>query len=312
MAINITSAYSGEVLETLLVKAATGNELVAGGHIRIEPNVKDKFYIPRLKAGTMLQKRIEQPEDADSKGDFTVDEKLLQPQEFMAFTTFNPRSFEKLWRPFQPTGALVFTELPPQAQNMLLAELAKVVDFELGDHFVNGELGVGANQLFNGILTRIVADGDVLKVAGATGVAITQANVIDKLKAARALVPKAVRKQKNLKIFMSVEDADLYDDALAAQANKGKDYTEKNPERYKGIPIIALASWPKDVIVISNASAFLDSNFWGAVSFSDDDNVILIDKLTNAGEKYFFKMLMKADTNTAFGEEVVLSDSRAA
>ncbi len=308
MAIIVSSAYAGEVLEALLVKAATGNELVAGGHIRLEPNIQKEFFIPRLKAGTMLRKRVEQPEDADSQGDFTYDEKSLIPQEFMAFTTFNPRSFEQIWRPYQPKGPLVFSTLPPEAQNKLLAEMAKVVDFELGDHFVNGVFGAGANQLFDGILTKIVADADVLAVA--LPVAITVDNVIDKLKACRALVPKAVRKQPNIKIFMSVEDADLYDDALTAQPSKGKDYTEKNPERYKGIQIVALASWPKDVIVIANASPSMDTNFWGAVSFSEDENIIQIDKLTNAGEKYFFKMLMKADTNTAFGEEVVLYDGR--
>ena len=55
-----------------------------------------------------------------------------------------------------------------------------------------------------------------------------------------------------------------------------------------------------------------DSNTWGAVNLVDDFNVIQIDKVTNAGEKYFFKMLMMADTNVAFGEEVVLLDVREA
>lgn len=310
MAINITSAYSGEVLEQLLVKAATGNELVAGGHIRVEPNVHDKFYIPRLKAGSMLQKRVEQPTSANVKGDFTIDEKKLEPKEFMAYTEFNPRSFEKFWRPWQPKGPLVFSELPPQAQNMLLAEMAKVVDFELGDHFVNGTFGVGANQLFDGILTKIVADADTDVKKVALPVAITAANIIEKLKAARALIPKAVRKQKNLKIFMSIEDADLYDDALTAMAHKGSDYTQTNPERFKGIRIVPIAAWPKDVIVIANTSTQLDSNFWAGVAYSNDQNVIQIDKVTNAGEKYFFKMLMKADTNYAFGDEMVIYDGR--
>ena len=44
----------------------------------------------------------------------------------------------------------------------------------------------------------------------------------------------------------------------------------------------------------------------------DDMDVIQIDKLTNAGEKYFFKMLMKADTNIAWGEDVILLDGRVA
>jgi hypothetical protein len=44
----------------------------------------------------------------------------------------------------------------------------------------------------------------------------------------------------------------------------------------------------------------------------DDAEAIQIDKLTTAGEKYFFKMLMKADTNIVFGEDIVLYDGREA
>lgn len=46
MAVSITTAYAGEVLEQLLVRATTGNQLVAGGHIRVQPNVQKKFSIP--------------------------------------------------------------------------------------------------------------------------------------------------------------------------------------------------------------------------------------------------------------------------
>ena len=308
MPTNITSNYSGEVLEALLTQATTGNELVAGGHIRLEPNVQTKFHIPRLKAGSMLQKRKEQPTSADSKGDFNYDEKTIVVNEFMAYTEFNPRSFEKIWRPYQPKGPLVFSELAPHVQNALLAEMAKVVDFELGEYFVTGEFGAGDNQLFNGILTIIKGDAEVIKVP--TPVAITQDNVIAKLKASYAALPKAVKKQKNLKCFMSMEDAELYDDALSAQPNKGKNWTDKNPERFKSKPIVALASWPKDVIVWAVASTSLDTNLWGAVAYSEDDDVIQIDKVTNAGERYFFKMLLKAETQVAFGDEIVLYDAR--
>ena len=30
----------------------------------------------------------------------------------MAFTVFNPRAFEQIWRKWQPKGNLVFAELP--------------------------------------------------------------------------------------------------------------------------------------------------------------------------------------------------------
>ena len=85
--------YPGEVVEGLLTLSATGKQLVDRGLIRMEPGVSKRLYIPRIKGGTMLRKRVEQPTDSDSKGDFTYSERALEPKEFMAFTTFIPRSF---------------------------------------------------------------------------------------------------------------------------------------------------------------------------------------------------------------------------
>lgn len=311
MAVTITSSYAGEVLEKLLVRATTGNELVDGGHIHIQPNVQKRFVIPRLKAGKMLQKRKEQPVEADSKGDFTIDEKVLEPQDVMAFTTFNPRVFEQIWRPFQPTGNLVFRELPTDVQNQLLAEMAKVVDFELGGEFINGEKGTAEGKYFDGILTRIKASTTVLKVE--TPAALTEANILKALKSVRTLIPKALKGaklKKNVKLFMSVEDAEAYDYVLTEKPYKGVDYTNMSPERFKGFQIVPLADWPKDVIVAAYATSGIDSNFWAGVDYADDAEVIQIDKLTNAGEKYFFKMLFKADTNIVFDEEIVIYDGR--
>lgn len=310
MAVNITTAYAGEVLDQLLVRATTGNELVAGGHIRVQPNVTKKFSIPRLKAGKMLQKRKEQPVESDSKGDFAIDEKYLEPKDVMAFTTFNPRVFENIWRPFQPSGNLVFSELPTEVQNKMLAEMAKVIDFELGDHFINGEYGVAEGKYFDGIITRIAADSSVIRVPSPES--LSQSNIIEKMKLIRKYIPKGIKKNQNLKYFMSVTDAENYEYELTDKPSKGADYTNMNPERFKGIKIVPLADWPEGVIVAAVATNSLDSNFWAGVSLADDAEVIQIDKLTNAGEKYFFKMLMKADTNIVFGEDIVLYDSRAA
>lgn len=109
-----TTNYGGEVLEHVLTLATTGNELVSKGLIMVIPGVNSSISIPRVKTGKMLQKRKEDPAKSDSKGDFTYSEKKLTPKDMMAFTLFNPRAFEHIWRPFQPTGDLVFRQLPPQ------------------------------------------------------------------------------------------------------------------------------------------------------------------------------------------------------
>ena len=109
---NIQTAHSGEVLDQILVKAATGNQLFEKGLIHMETSIGDKFYIPRLQLSKLLQKRVEMPKSENSKGDFKIDERLLKPEDVMVYTEFNPRSFEKFWREWQPTGNLVFRGLP--------------------------------------------------------------------------------------------------------------------------------------------------------------------------------------------------------
>lgn len=307
MAFNIQNTnYNGEVLEQLLTLAATGNELVERGLIHIEPDVSDKFSIPRLKTGTMLQKRKEQPVDTDSKGDFNYSERVIVPVDFMAFTTFNPRSFEKVWRKWQPKGNLVFIELPPEAQNALLSALAKQVTFELGGHFINGVYAAGTDdsKLFNGFVYRIENDADKIDVIS------TATTMMGKLKDLKDKIPMTLRSNPNLKILMSIADFDKYDTELTALAQKGPDYQDMAQRRYKGITIEPLALWPDDFLVATITGMDYNTNLWAGVNLQDDMDVIQIDKLTNAGERYFFKMLMKADTQCAFGEELVVLDTR--
>lgn len=308
MAIKVENTnYNGEVLERILTVAATGNEIVEKGLIHVIPGVEKKTSVPRLKAGKMLQKRKEDPQVSDSKGDFTYSEQALEPHDFMAFTVFNPRAFESIWRKWQPTGNLVFAQLPPEAQNELLDVLSKQVQFELGDHFVNGEYADGTDdtKLMNGILTQAAKAKDYVLVD------VSKADtMLKRLKAVRAAIPKAMRSNPALRIIMSVDDFDKYDDELTERETKNASETEINRKRYKGITIETVAAWPDSVIVATLCSPDPDGNFFAAVNLQNDENVIQIDKVSNAAELYFFKLLMKADTNIAFGEEFVVADYR--
>ena len=298
--------YNGEVLERILTVAATGNEIVAKGLIHVIPGVEKKISIPRLHTGKMLQKRKEDPKVEDSKGNFNYSEKSLDPKDFMVFTVFNPRTFENIWRKWQPKGDLVFAQLPPEAQNALLDALSKQVQFELGTHYVTGVYGDSDDELFDGILTQAARDKDCIIV---TSDATKQT---DRLKAVRKAIPVAIRNNPHLRLVMSVNDFDEYDDELTAREGKNASETETNRQAYKGIKIETLAAWPDGLIVATLCSPdAMTSNLFAAVNLQDDEHVIQIDKVSPMSELYFFKMLMKADTNIAFGEEFVALDKRA-
>lgn len=299
--------YNGEVLERILTKATTSNELVEKGLIMVIPGVEKKISVPRLKTGKMLQKRKPNPGESDSKGDFNYSEKSLEPKDFMAFTLFNPRAFENIWAKWQPKGNLVFSQLPPEAQNALLDALSKQVQFELGWHYVNGEYGDDDEHLMDGILTQAAKDADCIVVDPDEAAG----GMIEALAAIRKAIPKAMRQNPNLRIIMSVDDWDRYDDELTKREHKNSDETEENVKRFKGIKIETVAAWPDGVIVATLCSPDADGNMFAAVNLQDDEAVIQIDKFANASEFYFFKLLMKADTNIAFGEEFVVLDGRA-
>ena len=298
-----TTNYGGEVLEHVLTLAATGNELVSKGLIMVIPGVNSSISIPRVKSNKMLQKRKEDPQKADSKGDFTYSEKKLTPKDMMAFTLFNPRAFEHIWRQYQPTGDLVFRQLPPNIQSLLLNELLKQVGHELGYQYINGKYEDGSDDslLLDGILTQ-AADVVKVKTVGTT--------MLQRLKELRTAIPVTMRNNPNLRILMSVEDFDTYDDELTQLANKGAAPTDINLERYKGISFEVLTQWPQGLVVATICDSGLNGNLFAAVNLQDDENVIQIDKWANASELYFFKMLMKADTQIGFGEEFIALDWR--
>ena len=306
MALNVSNThYSGEVLEQLLTMAATGNEITEKGLICVIPGINKSVSIPRVKTGKMLQKRNKNPQLTNSKGDFTYSEQKLEPKDMMAFTVFDPSAFEAIWRPFQPKGQMVFRELPAEVQNKLLETLSQQVTFELGDHYINGTYGEGEDQLMDGILTQAAKATDYVLAT------TTESTMLGKLKALRKAIPAALRGNAALRIIMSVNDFDTYDDELTAREGKNASETDVNAMRYKGITIETLAAWPDGVLVATLCSPSAStSNLFAAVNLSDDEDVIQIDKLSSASELYFFKMLMKADTNIGFGEEFVVLDSR--
>lgn len=300
---SIQTNYGGEFLNRLLTLVTTGNELFERGLIHMEQNVGDKYSIPRMQLSKILQKRVEQPTSENSKGQFTIDERVLQPQDVMAYTEFNPRLFEKFWKPFQPTGELVFRELPTNVQEQMLLEIAKVAKNELGYHFINGVQGDGEEQFFNGILTRIAADKETILAT------TTKTKQLDRLRAVWAKVPAAMRNNPNFCFLMSGNDLDAYDDEIT-DSSKGKDPTSVNAPRFKGKRIEGLANWPDGVIVATIASLDIDSNLWVACNLVSDTTTIKVDRVSNAGERFFFKMLMKIDTNIVWGKLAVLLDTR--
>lgn len=308
MAVNNISVantnYNGEVLGTILTQAFLGNEIAEKGVLHVEPGIEKKFSIPRMRIGKLLQKRVEMPDATNEKGDLTYDEKELNPEDMMVYTTFNPKSFESVWREFQPTGNMVFYQLPSDVQTTILNLILQETTTEVGDHYINGLKGSGAEQFFNGIVSRILSDNEVnyAKVGETTWV--------KKLQNLKDAVPVEIVDNPRLAIIMNTRDYGKYDAELKSQQYKNADPTQKREQAFDGTPIIRLAKWPEGLVVATLVGSGRESNLWAGVNLNNDGETLFVDKVTNAGEKYFVKILLKADTNIAWGGYVAVLDER--
>ena len=127
------NSYAGEVLEDLLVYTAEGNDTFQEGLIHIQPGIQSKYTLPSVSLGKIIQDNVATPTSdngkagTDGTNKYTYSERYLEPNDFMVYLEFNPRDFEKYWKPFQPTGA---TSLPFNLDGVILFASFVAVDSE--------------------------------------------------------------------------------------------------------------------------------------------------------------------------------------
>lgn len=330
MAINFASnTYSGEVLEDLLMYTAQGNDTYREGLIHIKPGIQYKYVLPSISLGDIVQDNKPTPvSPTDSKGQYTIRERYLEPKDFMIYLEFNPRDFEKYWKFAQPDGNLVFRELDPKVQASMLRLLMDKKNEYLGDAIwrsIKGgseaggtiekpanaiALGNDSYKYFDGVVFRILKnleeniDGETVIKAG--DAELTSGEQVEKaLYAMWQSTPAKIRKH-NLVYIMDWETWDLYDQYASSKDFKYNDNTQVNKYMFKGKRIVPIVGIPESTIVLGNFSTGMDSNLWMGVDYANDSEVLKVERLQANSELYFFQMRMKMDVNIVRPAEIVV------
>lgn len=297
------TTYAGEVASQFLIKAITGADTVNGGHVYIKDGIKKKFTIPRFDANyeDFIQDRAATP---TSKGSFTVDGKVLDPQDFMIYTEFNPRDFEDHWFATQLSPTLLDRALPATAESVVIQEVMKRYMKYFNKALWNNDTTLSnIYKYWNGFLKNALNDADVIDVS--SPITLTVNNIQGELLRGYNAIPEALRYDPNMKIFCSYATYDLYDQSQVNQTYKGIDITQVGKDTFKGKRLCKIADFPDDCFMIAKGTASPESNLWVGMNSIADEGLQLA-RLQANSELFFIKMLVKADVQIGWGNEVVL------
>lgn len=331
------SNYTGEVLEDLLTLTAQENETYKEGLIHIKSGIQKKYALPSISLGKIIQDHKATP--TSSEGEYNFAERYLEPNDFMVYLEFNPRDFEQYYRPFQPKGNLVFRELDPKVQSTMIrllmerkieyinhaiwcsalaADAAKVSSADgsvaAGATEIGGEDAAGPMKYFNGAIMRMLLNAAApatsedakcgqIVVAGSGALADGEAVEKELFAMWQATEPK-IRKKPGTVILMDYKSWDAYNQYLSAKTMKYNDNRNENEHRFQGKRIIPMVALPDDTIIMGCFTTGQDSNLWMGIDYTNDENVLQVDKLQNNSELYFFKMLIKMDVNIVRPSEI--------
>ena len=330
------SNYTGEVLADLLTYTAQENETYKEGLIHIKSGIQKKYALPSVQLGEIIQDHVATPDSSKSKGQYVFAERYLEPNDFMIYFEFNPRDFEQYYKPFQPTGNLVFRELDPKVQatmiRLLMESKAEYINHAIWcaataavkaqlnagnskDLEIGADDAAGPMKYFNGALARLLMnaaagnDTEDAKcgkcVIAGTGAFANGAAVEAEMYKMWQATPPKVRKKSGFVVLMDYNSWDMYNQYISDKTFKYNDNRQENQHLFQGKRIIPMVALPEDTIVMGVFTTGVDSNLWMGVDYANDEDVLQVEKLQANSELYFFKMLLKMDINIVRPKEII-------
>jgi len=300
---SITTTYAGEKAAGYISAALLSANTIENGGITVKPNVKFKQVIKRLSTTDLI---------ADGSCDFaatdtvTLDEKILQPEEFQVNLNLCKSDFRDDWDAIS-MGYSAFDNLPPSFQEFLIAEIiAKIAEKNEKNIWMGATATAGE---FDGLVALATADGTVNDVAGTT---ITAANVIAEMGKVVDAMPSALYGKSDVKLYVAQNVYKAYVRALGGFGADGvgaAGYEAKgnnqaiNSLLFDGVEVFLANGLDSNYMYLAESSNI----FFGTGLLSDHNEVKVLDMADIDGSQNVrFVMRFTAGVQHGFGSDIVL------
>ena len=220
-ATNITTTYAGEFAGEYIAAALLSASTIDDGGLTVKANIAFKEVIKKLATGALVQAAAC---DFTPNSSVTLTERIIQPVELMVNLQLCKYDFVNDWES-QSMGFGLGQTLPPKFSDFMIAHVAAEVAQNTEFNIWQGDTAAASNNSFDGfekLIAVAVAAGDIPAAqAIGGGVALTAANIIEKLSDVVTAIPAQLYGKEDLFIYIGTKAAKLYVQALGGFAANG-------------------------------------------------------------------------------------------
>ena len=271
---SITTTYAGEFAGKYIAAALLSADTLDKGLVEIKPNVKFKEVIKKVATGDLVANASC---DFSASSSLTLTERILQPEEFQVNLQLCKKDFRSDWEAVQ-MGYSVYDNLPASFSDFLIGHIAAKVA-QKTEQTIWGGVNATAGE-FDGFVTLMTADADVIDVTGTT---VSAANVLTELGKVADAIPNALYGKEDLTIYVPQNVARAYVRALggfgasglgaAGTDNKGTQWFGGEPLYFDGIRVAMVSGLASNKMVAAQSSNL----YFGTGLLSDHNEVKLLD-----------------------------------
>jgi len=217
---NITTSYAGEFAGEYIAAALLSASTIDDGGLTVKANIAFKEVIKKLATSAIVQSASC---DFDPQSTITLTERIIEPKELQVNLQLCKYDFVNDWEA-QSMGYGLGQTLPPKFSDFLIAHVASEVAQNTEFCIWQGDTAAGSNNSFDGfekLIAAAVTAGDVPAAQAITSVALTSANIIQKLSDVVDAIPGALYGKEDLFLYIGTKAAKLYVQALGGFGANG-------------------------------------------------------------------------------------------
>lgn len=303
-----STLYAGSVSKAAIYEISQGAGFEWAGHIKTEllVDAKPRQLTKAEHDGNPLRPNVKNPRSADftAAADYSIDGRQLSVAELMAPGVFDVQEWKTTFPEFQPSGLDIDLKANPKIQKVVFDLLLEAVKTQINlNHSAGDTVGGTSNvdDLYDGFSTLILADADATQVG--TPAVLTDANIIAYMFDLRDALPPRLRRRKNLKVFCSYADADLFDRAARATNDAQVIVTAQGVRSItqasgSSISVIPIEGIPKDFVFATVADASDNSNLVQGVWMDRDSETLKMYRSEPADQ--IWNLLLRLSTGVQY------------